>query len=160
MSKIDPETRSALAQSVGLKRLMPLSADLDFYGSQICIRDGRMQLPGGPKAEAEWKELVGGDPQSPADFVPKLLTKDRGWLSAYYDSFARINQERQDWFVKNHRLKTFYAAFRGADVSGDAARPAFRLAPGLLLLMTRVQFDNDDHPLVPGGPAVTEVAPA
>src|SRR5262249_5844369 len=51
----------------------------------------------------------------------------------------------------SHRLKTFYVAFRGTDLSMDAARPAFRLAPGLLLLLTRTQWDSDGQPLVPGG---------
>src|SRR5262249_53809361 len=48
------------------------------------------------------------------------------------------------------RLKGFYAAFRGSDLSMDAARPAFRLAPGLLLLLTRTQWDANGQPLVPG----------
>lgn len=151
MARIDPETRTVLQQSVGLRRLLPQAADLDFYGSQICVRDGRVQVPGGQKAEADWKDLVGGDPASPGDFVPKLLTKDNGWLAAFYDSFSRINHERQAWFTDSHRLKNFYVAFRGSDYSSDAARPAFRLAPGLLLLLTRVQWDQNGHPLVPGG---------
>jgi hypothetical protein len=151
MSRIDPETRVALQQSVGLRRLLPLAADLDFYGSQICVRNGRVQIPGGQNAEAEWKDLVGGDPASPGDFVPKLLAKDNGWLAAYYDSFTRISRDRQAWFTDNHRLKTFYTAFRGNDYSSNAARPAFRLAPGLLLLLTRIQWDQKGQPLVPGG---------
>ncbi|HKW18146.1 MAG TPA: hypothetical protein VJO35_11630 [Terriglobales bacterium] len=151
MSRIDPETRGVMQQSIGLKRLLPLAADLDFYGSQICVRGGRVQVPGGEKAEPDWKDLAGGDPASPADFVPKLLSKDNGWLAAYYDSFTRISRERQAWFTDNHRLKTFYAAFRGSDFSSDAARPAFRLAPGLLLLLARVQWDENGQPLVPGG---------
>lgn len=150
MSRIDPETRDALQQTVGLKKLLPLAADLDFYGSQICIRSGRVLVPGGPKAESDWKDLVGASPQSPSDFVPKLLAKDNGWLAVYYDSFARISSERQQRFSEGHRLKTYYAAFRTSDSSSDAARPAFRLAPGLLLLLTRLQWDADGQPFVPG----------
>jgi hypothetical protein len=150
MSRIDPETRDTLQQTVGLKKLVPLAADLDFYGSQICIRSGRVLVPGGTKAEADWKDLVGASPQSPGDFVPKLLAKDNGWLALYFDSFARISPERQERFAQDHRLKTHYAAFRVSDSASDAARPAFRLAPGLLLLLTRLQWDREGQPLVPG----------
>jgi len=151
LSRLDPHTRAVLEQSVGLKRLLPLSADLDFYGSQIWVRNGQVEVPGGAKAVGDWKDLVGGDPNNPADFVTKLLSKDNGWLAAYYDSFARISHERQAWFADHDRMKTFYTAFRGSDFSTDAARPAFRLAPGLLLLLTRLQWDEHGEPRVPGG---------
>lgn len=150
LSRMDPETRDSLQQSVGLKKLLPLAADLDFYGSQISVRSGRVQVPGGSKAEADWKDLVGASPRSPNEFVPKLLAKDNGWLAVYFDSFARISSDRQQRFTEGHRLKTYYTAFRISDSSSDAARPAFRLAPGLLLLLTRMQWDPDGQPFVPG----------
>ena len=151
MSRIDQDTRNNLEQVVGLKRLLAYAAHLDFYGSQISIRDGRVEVPGGAKAEPGWKDLVGASPDSPADFVTKLLAKDNGWLLAYFDSLARVNQEQQQHLTEPHRLKAFYGAFRGQDISSDAARPAFRLAPGLLLLLTRVRWDEAGQPLVPGG---------
>ncbi|MBV9625077.1 MAG: hypothetical protein JOZ14_13980 [Acidobacteria bacterium] len=151
VSRTDAETATALVDSVGLKKLLPLAADLDFYGSHISIRSGRVEVPGGSQAESAWKELVGASPESPAEFVPKLLAKDNGWLAAYFDSLARVNQNQQSHFLAAQRLKEFYAAFRGSDSTSDAARPAFRLAPGLLLLLTRLQWEADDQPLVPGG---------
>ena len=149
-SRLDPETRTALKESVGLKKLMPFAGDLDFYGAQLQVHAGRVQVPGGANAETAWKELVGASVDSPAEFVPKLLSKDRGWLAAYFDSLARVNQQQQERFTEPTRLKTFYAAFRGNELSMDAARPAFRLAPGLLILLTRTQWDSDGRPLVPG----------
>ena len=151
LARIDPQTRTELKQSIGLRKLLPWAADLDFYGSYISIRSGGVQVPGGESAEEGWKELVGANPHSPAEFVPKLLAKDNGWLSAYFDSFARISRDRQQHFTDAHRLKTYYIAFRGTDLSSDAARPAFRLAPGLLLLLTRLRWDGNGQPLVPGG---------
>ncbi len=148
-SRIDPETRDTLQQSVGLKKLLPLAADFDFYGSQIRIRSGRVGVPGGSAAESDWKDLVDASPRSPGDFITRLLAKDNGWLAVYFDSFARISPERQQQFSQGHRLKTYYAAFRPAD-SSNAARPAFRLAPGLLLLLTRLQWDGNGEPMVPG----------
>ena len=151
LSRDDDQTRDALRDSVGLKKLLPFAAELDFYGNQIYIQSGKVQVPGGSAEEEDWKDLVGANPDSPAEFVPKLLAKDNGWLAAYYDSLARVSREQQTKLSETHRLKTFYAAFRGSDFSSNAARPAFRRAPGLLLLMTRLQWDENGKPLVPGG---------
>lgn len=150
MYRMDPETRENLRRTVGLNRLFTLAPVLDFYGSHMLIRSGRIVVPGGPGAESAWKELVGAGPESP-DFVPRLMTKDKGWLASYYDSMARINQEQQKHFAEAHRLTNDYAAFRSPDPGADAARPAFRPAPGLLLLLTRTRWDSAGEPLVPGG---------
>jgi hypothetical protein len=37
ISRTDAESRDALRQSVGLSKLLPLAATLDFYGTHICI---------------------------------------------------------------------------------------------------------------------------
>jgi hypothetical protein len=150
LSREDPETRTILHRTVGLRKLLPLAPVLDFYGGNICIRDGRVQIPGGKSAEEGWKELVGASPDAPPDFVAKLLAKDNGWLAAFYDALARVNQEQQRHFTDAQHLKMYYAAFKGPDFSAGAARPAFRLAPGLLLLLTRLQWDADGQAMVPG----------
>jgi hypothetical protein len=56
---------------------------LDFYGSHLCIRAGRVIVPGGIGAESAWKDLVGASPASPAAFVQKLLARDKGWLGLF-----------------------------------------------------------------------------
>jgi hypothetical protein len=149
MARSDAETRAALRQSVGLGRLLPLAAVLDFYGSHICIRSKRVVVPGGTGAESAWKDLVGASPESPSEFVTQLLTKDNGWLAAYFDALSRVSQTQQAHFTEP-RLRRFYVAFRGQAISPDAARPAFRPAPGLLLLVTRLQWEPSGEPYVPG----------
>lgn len=148
--RMDPSSREALSHSVGVGRLVAYAPVLDFYGSHICIKSGRVEVPGGAAAEPGWKELVGVSPDS-SEFVPALLAKDKGWLAAYFDALARIHPDQQKHFTDSHSLKTYYAAFRGPGQPGDAARPAFRPAPGLLLLLTRVRWDSSGQPLVPGG---------
>jgi hypothetical protein len=149
LARSDAETRVALGQSVGLGKLLPQAATLDFYGSHICIRSGRMIVPGGSDADSAWKELVGVSPESPREFVARLLEKDNGWLAAYFDALSRVSQTQQAHFT-GLRLRRFYAAFRGQTVSPDAARPAFRPAPALLLLVTRLQWESTGEPYVPG----------
>jgi hypothetical protein len=147
--RTDAESRDALRQSVGLNKLLPMSATLDFYGSHISIRAGRVIVPGGKDAESAWTELVAASPKSPQEFVPQLLSKDNGWLAAYFDALARVSQTQRAHFSQA-RLRRYYAAFRGHAISPDAARPTFRPAPALLLLLTRMQWAADGEPYVPG----------
>jgi hypothetical protein len=149
LARSDAETRVALWQSVGLAKMLPLAATLDFYGSHICIRSGRVIVPGGAEADTAWKDLVGASPESPREFVARLLEKDNGWLVAYFDALSRVSQTQQAHFTVV-RLRRFYAAFRGQSISPDAARPAFRPAPALLLLVTRMQWEPGGEPYVPG----------
>jgi hypothetical protein len=150
MGRIDGDTQAALRQSPGLKKLYPVAAVLDFYGSHIRIRSGRVLVPGGSRAEAAWKDLVGVSPDSPGDFVARLLSKDNGWLAAYFDSLSRVNQVQQAHFTEPRRLRRDYEALRGKENSSDATRGVFRSDPRLLLLLTRLQWDPDGQPHVPG----------
>ena len=150
LSKLDSQTRESLQQSIGIAKLLPYGAVLDFYGRRICIIDGHVLVPGGPEAEPAWKALVGASPASPAAFIQKLVAKDRGWQAAYFDALSRVNDNRQAYFTDPHRLRLFYDALRVTDPSATATRGTFRPAPALLLLVTRLQWDKNGEPLVPG----------
>jgi hypothetical protein len=149
-ARIDLETQSALVRSPGLKKLVPYAASLDFYGSYIHIRSGRVLVPGGSVAESGWKDLVGVSPQSPGEFVPRLISKDDGWLGAYFDSLSRVPPEQQAHFIESPRLRRCYEALRGKPKSPSAMQSVFRPDPVLLLLITRLQWDPDGDPHVPG----------
>jgi hypothetical protein len=153
LTRSDGETRAALRQSVGLGKLLSVASVLDFYGSHISIRSGRVIVPGGADAKSAWQDLAGASPDSPREFVTRLLAKDNGWLAAYFDALSRINQMQQAHFTAS-RLRRFYESFRGKDVSTSAARPAFRPAPALLLLVTRLQWEPSGEPYIPGSLAV------
>jgi len=150
LSRLDPETRNSLRQSIGLEKLVPYAAVLDFYGRELCISGGRVNVPGGTGADAAWKDLVGASPTSPATFVPRLLAKDKGWLVAYFDALSRAGGMQQAYFTDPHRLRLFYAGLRSPDPSSPATRGSFRPAPALLLLVSRLQFESSGEPLVPG----------
>ena len=141
MSRVDRDTQESLRQSPGLKKLYPLGAVLDFYGSHIQIRSGRVIVPGGTSAQAGWKDLVGVSPDNPGEFVFRLLSKDNGWLAAYFDSLSRTNGVQQAKFTESKRLRRDYEALRGKENTADAARGVFRSDPRLLLLLTRMQWD-------------------
>ncbi len=151
LANTDAETRNFLAHSPGLAQLLPYGPILDFYGTQIWIRNGRVLVPGGPAAEAGWRELVGASPRSPGDFVVRLAGTDNGWLAVYYDSIARVNASQQTYLTATPRLRRLYEAFRDPDPKAYAARAIFRRAPALLMLFTRLQRGPDGEPIVPGG---------
>lgn len=147
---MDPETQASLLRQPGMKKLAPYAASLDFYGSYIRIRADHVVVPGGPAEESAWKELVGANPESPAEFVPRLLTKDNGWLAAYFDSLARVIPEQQAHFVESPRLRHCYEALRGRSTTPSATSSVFRPDPTLLLLITRLQWEPNGDPHVPG----------
>ena len=158
LAEIDPGTRTVLWQSLGPKKLAPVAAVLDFYGSYIYVRSNRVVVPGGTGAESAWKKLVGADPGSPGEFVLRLLEKDQGWLAAYYDALSRVNKTQQAYFTEPRRLERFYRALRGPNPTPGAARSVYRPAPGLLLLATRLELEPSGEPHIPGNLAVWKKA--
>jgi hypothetical protein len=151
LSQMDEGTRAALLRSPGLEKLAPDAATLDFYGNHICIRSNLVAVPGGTAAESAWKNLVGVGPDSPGEFVLRLVGRDAGWLAAYFDALSRINSAQQAYFAEPRRLTRFYAALRGRKASPGPAKGAFRTDPGLLLLVTRLWFEPNGEPHIPGG---------
>jgi hypothetical protein len=150
LTKTDAETRVALQRSPGLRRLLPYAATLDFYGSHISIRSGRVIVPGGAWTQVSWRDLVGASPDNPSEFVPRLLAKDNGWLAAYFDVLSRVSQSQREHLTEGTRLKRLYEDLRGNDLEPSATRGVFRQAPDLLVLFTRVQWDQNGEPYVPG----------
>jgi hypothetical protein len=110
MAKYDRETRASLNQSPGLKELMSVAAVTDLYGSQIRIKAGRVIVPG--DNDKAWESLLGESPHSVGPFVTKLLTRDSGWLAAYFDALSRLNHDQQQHLTEGNRLKRFYDVYR------------------------------------------------
>jgi len=150
VSHLDPETSRFLQQSIGIDKLLPYGAELDFYGRGLSINSGRINIPGGTSAESAWKSLVGASPESPAAFVSKLLARDKGWMIAYFDALSRASGVQRAYFTDPDRLRLFYEALRAPDPSVPATRGSFRPAPAILLLTTRLQFDSSGEPIIPG----------
>jgi len=150
LTKNDAETRLTLLRSPGLRKLLPYAAILDFYGSQITIRSGRVIVPGDAWTQVGWRELAGASPENPGEFVPRLLAKDNGWLAAYFDVLSRVTASQREHLTEGPRLKRFYEDLRGTDLEPGAVRGVFRQAPDLLVLFTRVEWEANGEPRVPG----------
>jgi hypothetical protein len=150
MSRMDAETAQFLWHSLGAKKLLLSAPALDFFGSQITVQSGRVPVPGGSASETAWRDLVGSSPRSAADFVSRLLTKDNGWMAAYFDSLSRVSRPQQAYFTSPRRLSRFYDALRGRDINPSPTHHSFRPDQGLFLLLTRLQIDPDGQPHIPG----------
>jgi hypothetical protein len=150
MAKAKPETAATLERTPGLGKLLPYGPLLDFYGSEINVSGNRVIVPGGSAAEPAWKELVGASPESAGDFIYHLAAKDNGWLIAYYDALSRVSPEQQQHLTQAPRLKRVYDAFHEPSPEANAATGVFRRAPGLLVLFTRVTWEPNGDPHVPG----------
>jgi hypothetical protein len=153
MARSDSETNRELQRSPGLAKLAPYAPVMDFYGSQISIRSGKVTVPGGAAAEPAWRELVGASPNSAGDFVMRLVSKDNGWLAAYFDAMSRVSQSQQEHLTDPARLKRVYEALRSPEIAPASTASVFRKAPGLLVLFTRVDWEANGQPHVPGGVA-------
>ena len=158
MARIEPETRHELYQTPGLRRLLPLAPVFDFYGSRICIRSGAVAVPGGDAADKDWQDLVGASPRDAGDFVTHLLTKGQGWLAAYFDALARLSPAQIAPLTQGDRIRRLYDAYRSAAPTISAATGVFPRNTTLLLLLTRVPWDADGKPQVPGSPALWQEA--
>jgi len=150
MARLDSETDAALQRSPGLSRLLTDADILDFYGSQIIIRDGQIQVPGGANAEHAWRDLVGASPHSPGEFVSRLLTRDHGWLAAYFDALQRVHPDQQAHLTESPRLREVYDGWRSVGTKYGAASGVFPRNADLLLLFTRLQWQPDGQVSVPG----------
>jgi len=151
LSRIEPETAGFLQHSIGLQKLVPYAAVLDFYGRELSVSSGKISVPGGVAAESSWSDLVGASPSNPSAFISKLLARDKGWLAAYFDVLCRANSEQQAYFTDPHRLKFFYSALLSTDSSDKPTRGTFRPVPEMLLLVARLPLDSSGQPQVPGG---------
>ncbi|HTC63406.1 MAG TPA: hypothetical protein VK709_11230 [Candidatus Saccharimonadales bacterium] len=150
MSRMDSETGQFLWQSVGAKKLILVAPVLDFYGSQISVRSGRVLVPGGTQAESAWKDLIGASPRSPADFITRLLIKDGGWAASYYDTLSRVDASQQAYFISSRHMQHLYDALRGHDINPLPTRHSFRPDPGLFLLESRLLLNSNGQPHIPG----------
>jgi hypothetical protein len=151
MSALDGETRVALRRTLGLRTLLPQATALGFYGTEICIRSGRVVLPGAPDSEQGWEELVGASPKSPGEFVQRLLEKDDGWLAAYFDSISRVSHSQQAHLTAGSRLRFLYHVYRavGAGSESSATRGVFPQNGDLLILFSKLQWEPNGDPYIP-----------
>ncbi len=150
LSKLDPATAEDLKKAMPVQRLRAFSHVLDFFGGMLQIRNGKVAVPGDPRSAAVWTEMIGVNPDNGPAFLERLISKDDGWLAAYFESLSRISGPALNYLTEPNRLKRFYTALRGRVTSPGPARPVFRASTDLMLLTSRLRMEADGRPHVPG----------
>jgi hypothetical protein len=149
LARCDDETRDALLQAPGLKRLIALAPVFDLYGSGITIHSGKVVVPADD--DKAWEDLVDASPHSPGEFINHLLTRDNGWLAAYYDVLTRLSRAQQERIVQANRLRRLYSAYHSGAGKTNAAAGVFPKNADLLMLLTSVRWESNGDPQIPGG---------
>lgn len=149
LSKLDPQTAEELRKNVAASRLKAYAHVLDFFGGMFQIRNGKAVVPKG--SDKGWADMAGVSPDNGGQFFDRLISKDDGWLAAYFDALSRIQGPTRDYLADPERMKRFYNAVRGKVTSPGPARPVFRANTDLMLLTTRLQVDAaTGKPYIPG----------
>jgi hypothetical protein len=150
MSKLDSETAEQMRKAVPAQRMRSFAHVLDFFGGMFQIRNGRAAIPGAPRTEKVWTDLVGASPEEGAKFYERLIMKDDGWMASFLDALLRIRGPVLDYLTEPARMRRFYMAIRGRVTSPGPARPVFRSNTDMMLLTTRLRVGPDGRPVVPG----------
>ena len=152
MYNLHQPTAQALRAAVPVQRLKDYAPVIDFFGAMFEVRDGVAIVPGGDRSRSVWEKLTGARVARGGEFFQVLVEADDGWMAAYYDALARIQDDlARAYFLNPARIERFYRAVRGRVTSPGPARPIFRASADLLLLSTRVDFSPDGQPKIPGG---------
>ncbi len=150
LSKLDRETAEGLRKVAPAQRLRAFGHVLDFYGSLVEIRGGKVVVPGGERSAAMWAELVGVSPNQGGAFIERLISRDDGWLASFFDALARIDGPVRDYLTEPARMKRFYLAVRGRVTSPGPARPVFRSNTDMMLLTNRLRLEPEGRAHIPG----------
>ena len=146
-----PRPGHSLQRAPGLARLLPYGPVLDFYGTQICIRGGRVVVPGGNRRRNGLEGTGGRQPKVPRGLCPCVWSMQTtvGW-QFILTPCSRVSGPQQAYLTANPRIRRLYEAFSEPEPKAYPARAVFRKAPALLMLFTRLQRGPDGEPRVPG----------
>ena len=92
--------------------------------------------------------------RSPGEFVVHLLTKDHGWLAAYFDAIAHLNETGKARLAEGTRLLDLYAAYRATAQKTESTTGVFSRNADLLILLTSLKWNAAGVPEIPGGSAL------
>lgn len=151
MYNLQRPAAEAIRAEADVERLTGYAPVLDFFGAMFEVRDGTAVVPGGRRAQPAWEKLTGARIEQGGRFFQQLTELDDGWMAAFYDALARVQgSAARNYFLDPGRIERFYAAVRGKVTSPGPARPIFRASADLLLLSSRLDFE-DSQPRIPGG---------
>ena len=152
------EGRSALVERIHRSH----SDVFAMLGRSISVREGRVDVPGGPAAIELWEQLVGASIAAPEAFVDRLLARDTGELAALYDAVAHLDAPHQRfvlglWMPDALRRARFITLYRAARAAGRRVaiphQPFVRTELDLFAVVSQLRVLEDGRPAAPASPA-------
>lgn len=94
---LEPDTRRWFEQQDDLLEKIARASSGAFaeFGRSLRVRNGAIEVPGGPGAADLWERLTGEPVTRPTQFATRLLTADNGLLASFYDAVAHLDAPRQ-----------------------------------------------------------------
>jgi hypothetical protein len=145
---LDDETLGFLAAHPGLLQALhdDAPAFAAFAAESFRVRNGRVDLAGGPDTESIWRGLVGRPSTEPENFLRELVGRDGGRLAYFYAVVDQLERSRQTAVLGGHAaskarpdfVKECYAVFRGIDPTWTVSRHPFHRPspdPALVILV-------------------------
>jgi hypothetical protein len=127
------------------------------FSRGIRVRQGIIEVPGGPETTPIWTSLVGRSPSDPERFIQALLGIDGGRLAYFYDTVASVLPHRQAFVLGLHLpaeervafVRRIYRKFIDAAPGWDIASTPFdrpQLDPAIALMFVDALPDGTVGP--------------
>jgi hypothetical protein len=159
---LDDDTRAWLGGQRGLIAELASRHAAAFLAAAPGLRvtSAGLDLPGGAPAGPAWRALVGHRPEEPAEFVRALASSSEGRLAYFFGQIGQLtptqirvalNLSSPGVATRVDAARRLYAVFDHLSIGqtpeeSAVARPTIDPA----LLVTELDVDEDDGPLVPG----------
>jgi hypothetical protein len=162
---LDPATRGWLADRRDIVQALVRGEAARFVvvAPGLRVEHGQVRLPGGERAGAAWKAVVGASAADPAGFVRTLLADRDGRRANLYRSLSMLSDEHvsvllrlrdQDPASSVDALQRLSGVFsRTGSNWSIPARPFFRQPVDPSSLIAAIPLGKDGRPALPGGEA-------
>jgi hypothetical protein len=136
---VDAETRAFILATPSIVAAMTERDASGFasFANIVRVRNGALDLPGGPDAAAVWANLLGTSPQKPADAIHALVVGDYGRLPLFVEAIDELDPAHRALAIspgeadqaRIARLRSLYRSFIAVDYSRNLEDLTFQRVP-------------------------------
>jgi hypothetical protein len=162
LASVDPATRAYLAATPKLaaKIYGDYAAVFAAYGGSMKVRDGQIDVPGGPGAVEFWQIVTGEKVSKPDRFIESILSVDAGHVAYFYHLLDALDRPHLNFALglngnsakrsPRQLVDSVYGWFNLSDVHWQPERHPFVRPPfDPSLLLIEVGVDSTGRPLGP-----------
>jgi hypothetical protein len=146
---VDAETRAFILETPSVVTDMTERDASGFasFASIVHVRNGVLDLPGGPDAVLAWNAVLGTSPQKTASAIRTLVTGDYGRLPSFVEAIGELDAAHQSLALSTDepdtariaRLRSIYRSFIAVDYARNLEDLTFQRVPlGPEVMLTAV----------------------